>query len=695
MTLKELASSSIRIIIYLTIPILIFIIIYIFQNLSNTGESLSHSILNKTITKTELQLKMFINPVENSLKIAKEQGKLELFTNFESEKLNQFFIPVLRNTKHLSSVLFANSLGEEYLLLQEDSTWLNRLTTISDSKRTVTRYRWKYSENGGKELIDQWQLSREQDNNPITKDWYKDAILHNKYEWTKPYIFDTTNNAGITASIKWNHTVQDSSMKYVVAFDVLLEAVSSFTTNLKVSKNGMAFIFSEHEEMLGLPNTIKYRDKISREADVLKPYNELNITEVTQSINKWKERNNTSEPFNIEIDGNDWWVQIHKYSVTEKRILYIAVIVPENDFLEQTNKTKKLILWSFLFVAFLIIIIISSYNEKRKNVNLLKKQKDEISEYNKELNQQNEEIRAQRDEIETQRDVVVTQKDEIEEIHHELSESIDYATRLQTAILPETHVLEKHLSEHFILFKPKDKVSGDFFWWSHTEEHTVITAADCTGHGVPGAFMSMLGISFLREIVQKEYITHTGVILRKLRKEIVKVLRQTGESGTHKDGMDMALISLNHKTNTLQFSGANNPLYIITKNELQVLNNEDLTAIKFIDNSELKVEDSELKFYEIKPDKMPIAIYDKMDKFTTHEIQLHEGDQIYMFSDGFADQFGGAKGKKFKYKPFKKLLLENANKPMTKQQEILESAFINWKAHLEQIDDVVVLGIKI
>ncbi len=301
-------------------------------------------------------------------------------------------------------------------------------------------------------------------------------------------------------------------------------------------------------------------------------------------------------------------------------------------------------------------------------------QKNQIEQKNTELNQLIEEVTTQRDEIEKQKEIV-------EEIHYEVEQSIDYATRLQSTILPEEKLLGKHLTDHFVLFKPKDKVSGDFYWWTHIENHTIITAADCTGHGVPGAFMSMLGGSFLREIIEKEYITNTGLILKKLRKEIIKSLKQKGEVGEQKDGMDMAIISINHETNIVQFSGANNPLYIITNDKRNLTGFKNLLGIE--------------GFYETKPNKMPIAIYEKMDNFTTHEIQLEKGDQLYMFSDGFADQFGGPKGKKFKYKPFKKLLLENADKPMTKQKEILNYAFENWKGNIEQVDDVVVIGIKI
>ena len=351
---------------------------------------------------------------------------------------------------------------------------------------------------------------------------------------------------------------------------------------------------------------------------------------------------------------------------------------------EKAEKERQTTQRNMFIVAFSLMLILAgfifrSYKQKKKANILLAEQKDQIEEANEELYQQNEEIAAQRDEIEAQRDTVTEQKELLEDIHKEISESIDYATRIQGAVLPEKDVLEKHLSEYFVLFKPKNKVSGDFYWWTHIENHTVITAADCTGHGVPGAFMSMLGASFLREIVELEYVTHTGVILRILRREIIKSLKQKGESSEPKDGMDMAIISIDHEKSTVQFSGANNPLYIITNRKLG-----NIEPLKDIEN-----------FYEIKADKMPIAIYDKMDRFKTHEFKVEKGDMLYMFSDGFLDQFGGPKEKKFKSKPFKRLLSEIRNNSMTEQKEILNKTFENWKGELEQVDDVVVIGIKI
>lgn len=375
----------------------------------------------------------------------------------------------------------------------------------------------------------------------------------------------------------------------------------------------------------------------------------------------------------------------------------------ENELLKQGNELlikdkqldderlakQRIYLWAsaggFLLFSFLIFFILRGYRQKQKANILLSEQKKAIEVANTELNQQNEEIAAQRDEIESQKNLVTHQRDEIEEIHKEVSQSIDYAKRLQTAILPKPELLRKTIEDFFVLFMPKDKVSGDFYWWTEIDNKTIVTAADCTGHGVPGAFMSMLGVSFLKEIVNKEYVSKPALILKKLRKEIIKTLDQKGIAGEQKDGMDMALITFDKETYKLQFAGANNPLYIISKHDLS----DQLVDAKIMD------EGTGVVLYELKPDKMPIAIYEKMDPFRNYELQLNKGDRLYLFSDGFADQFGGPSGKKFMYKPFKRLLIDNCDKTMNEQIAILEKAFIEWRADEEQIDDVVVIGLKL
>jgi len=354
--------------------------------------------------------------------------------------------------------------------------------------------------------------------------------------------------------------------------------------------------------------------------------------------------------------------------------------------IERQETAKKTMIWMIVLVVVIAAVILVSLISVRKRNLLLAKQKLEIEEKNVDLEQKHEEIITQRDEIELQRDRLFEQKEEIQHINSEVTKSIEYARRIQSSALPDQSFLEKYVTDHFVFFKPRDIVSGDFYWFANVEKITIIVVADCTGHGVPGAFMSMLGMSLLKEIIVKEYITHPGVILRKMRKEIINALKQKGVSGEQSDGMDMALISLNHETNIMQFAGAYNPLYILREKKL--CNNKNLKGFKTLEG------DGHI-LHEIYADKMPIAIYDRMDKFFTHEIELLNGDLLYMFSDGYADQFGGPQGKKFKYIQFKRLILANANKSMTRQKESLDKTLEEWKGDLDQIDDIIVLGLRV
>ena len=269
-------------------------------------------------------------------------------------------------------------------------------------------------------------------------------------------------------------------------------------------------------------------------------------------------------------------------------------------------------------------------------------------------------LEEQNIEIKHQRDQIFQQKQEI-------TDSIHYASRIQTAILPPETLLDE-LKDHFILYKPRDIVSGDYYWMTQKDNKTIVVAADCTGHGVPGAFMSMLGISFLNEIVNKGDSTLPNDIMNNLRDNVVNSLHQTGEEGEQQDGMDLALCVIDNDKTKLWFAGAYNPLYLIRNNELT----------------------------EIKPDKMPIGIYkEKTDSFTNNEVPIQEGDAIYMFSDGYVDQFGGPKAKKFMSKNFKDLLLSIYNKTMEEQREILDTTIEDWKGDVEQIDDILVIGLRV
>lgn len=258
--------------------------------------------------------------------------------------------------------------------------------------------------------------------------------------------------------------------------------------------------------------------------------------------------------------------------------------------------------------------------------------------------------------------------DIIDEKNKDITASINYASRIQRAILPKTEEIRGLKRRLFILYIPKDIVSGDFFWFTKAGNKLIIAAGDCTGHGVPGALMSMLGISFLEEIVNSRRIMNPGKILDELRNEVQRALRQTGKRDEAKDGMDISLCVIDKGNKTISYSGAYNNLYLVRNDELT----------------------------EYQADRMPIGIFDLNNRhFSSQEINYTEGDIIYMFSDGYADQFGGPQNKKFKYTNLKALLIGNNRLTLTKQKHRLETVFYDWKGASPQIDDVLIIGYRL
>ncbi|MFC2116035.1 tetratricopeptide repeat protein [Bacteroidota bacterium] len=328
---------------------------------------------------------------------------------------------------------------------------------------------------------------------------------------------------------------------------------------------------------------------------------------------------------------------------TEKVERENVLLNTQNALQEAKNKRQRIFLISVIGISFIILLfgfITYRQYQAKKKANIL-------------LEEQNIEIKHQRDQIFQQK--------------QEITDSIQYASRIQNAILSPETMLNK-LQDHFILYKPRDIVSGDYYWMTLKDNKTIVAAADCTGHGVPGAFMSMLGISFMNEIVNKSDTKQANEILNQLRGNVISSLGQTGEEGEAQDGMDLALCVIDTSAMKIQYSGAYNPLYLIRNGEI----------------------------LEYKPDKMPIGIHRmKSDSFSNHDIDVQVGDALYMFSDGYVDQFGGTRQKKFMTKNFKELLLRINKKPMNEQKEILDKTILDWMGDVEQIDDILVLGLRI
>lgn len=280
-----------------------------------------------------------------------------------------------------------------------------------------------------------------------------------------------------------------------------------------------------------------------------------------------------------------------------------------------------------------------------------------------------EKVRLRTEEVVKQKEEIEIQSIKLATLYKHVTDSIRYAKRIQEAILPPEKVIRKLLPDAFILYKPKDIVSGDFYWLDEKNGRVLIAAVDCTGHGVPGAFMSIVGYNILHRAVNEYAATAPGIILDELSKGVSETLHQKSHETATKDAMDITLCSIDFNKRELEFAGAFNPLYILRDNIIQ----------------------------EYKADKFPIGMFvgDEMKNFTNNKVGLKKGDIVYLFSDGYSDQFGGPHGKKFMAKQFKSVLLGIQNIPMQDQRQFLDKTIEDWRGNEEQVDDILVIGIRI
>ncbi len=356
-------------------------------------------------------------------------------------------------------------------------------------------------------------------------------------------------------------------------------------------------------------------------------YDSINNQDNNKVLKEMQEKYE-SEKKQVEIDKQ-------KYDIAEKDL----------KLLEQN---KKAIIYISIIALALVIILFVLYQYKQKQ-------------------KSNTIILAQKKEVEKQKELIEIQKEMVEEKNKEITDSINYAKRLQEAILPPEKYFKTHLPDSFIFYRPKDIVAGDFYWMEVSESSNEIffASADSTGHGVPGALVSVVCSNALNRSVKEFKITSPAKILDKVRELVIETFEKS--ENTVEDGMDISLCYLDKKSLVARWAGANNPLWIIRNKEL----------------------------IEFKGDKQPIGKYELSEPFTEQKIQLQKGDIIYMFTDGIADQFGGPKGKKFKYKQLAEIILANAHLPLIEQKQKLEIEIKNWQGNIEQVDDMSLIAVQI
>lgn len=546
----------------------------------------------------------------------KKNGSFEIFTNAK-----EF------SSKHAHLLIFDN----------HDDLWVgyeNGVDKIEFDNKGKIKHIYHFGKDEGFSGI-------ETNKNAVYKDflgkiWFgtiKGAICFN------PHAEHLNKIPPITHLLALKITGQDSINEFH-KFQYNQEKFQEIPENIKLDYHLNNITFTVKGINLSVPHKVKYQWKLEgfdsdwNEPSTQSIINYTNLpygkyTFLVKSCNENDIWNTTPTSFKFEITSPFW----------KKNWFYI----------------------SFSIIIFIVIYLLFFWRVKR-----LERIKQELE--NK-VNIRTQELVKEKELVEIKNQEIENKRNELETKNTAITDSINYAKRIQQAVMsPKEGLIFSLQKNMFILYKPRDIVSGDFYWFSEKENRAYIVAADCTGHGVPGAFMSMLGITFLNQLVNEEHTENAGKILNNLRKKILSTLSNAEQQNQSPDGMDLALLIFDFNKNEVQFSGANNPLIYIHNNEIS----------------------------RIKGNKMPIGLSDYMEmSFTTHTFPFHKGDVFYIFSDGYADQFGGDHGKKFLTKSFKELLLEIHSQPLDEQKTILEDTIEDWKGDHFQVDDILVIGIKI
>ncbi|MBN2681441.1 MAG: SpoIIE family protein phosphatase [Bacteroidales bacterium] len=669
----------------------IFLLVFMWSNLNKSIELIAKNQIKETTQKFTYKLDSYFDQIRRDIKMTKELADNGFFEAEFDVSMNNLLFPIFNTSKQISTFAIARTDGNEFSLLREGDMFKNNLVYETDSGMNIYREQW-ILENDNREILKTW-TDTNAGYDPRTRTWFIGAskIEDNANPfWSQPYKNFFNSWPGITVSMKANSKKEGEFN--IVQYDIFLTEISQFTKELCFGKNGLVFILSENCEFIGLPKMIGISRNDSIGKYLMEDFSKINYQPINLSVANWEKQSKDSTIlFSYYALGEKWWACLSKYYLDNDRYFVMGVIVPESDFLSDIKNSRNIIVFCGVIFLFFILVVALGYFDKQRANRILTRQKKEIELQKSEIIQQKEEIISQRDEIEAQRDELSEKNHVLVEQKKEITDSINYAKRIQNALLPSTEFVNNNLGNHFIIFRPKDVVSGDFYWSTQINNNLIITVADCTGHGVPGAFMSMLGVSFLNEIVRKKHVTKASEVLDHLRESVIEALKQSGHKDSEsnnetmsnvKDGMDISLVVLDLKNNTCQWAGANNPLWIIRKN-IVVENFDDLADV----------------IEEYKPDKMPIAIHDTMNPFTNHEIVLNTGDRIFLLTDGYPDQFGGEKGKKFLHKRLKRLLVDSAELPIKQQGLLLSTRLDEWmnsfSKYYEQVDDITIIGFEV
>lgn len=475
---------------------------------------------------------------------------------------------------------------------------------------------------------------------------YRYPILNSVYEDKSGKIWIGTETGIIKYNPDYINKISNSPRIFLSTINLFGRPLNRSITKFKHNENN--FTFGYTGIWFTNPEALTYRYKLNG-YDLEWTYSKRNQPFTYSKLPPGKYRFEAQ----ASIDGKNWISTENSYF----------------SFLVNPPFWKR----AWFIILVILLIITGVYLYIRMRLANLKRAKEELEKEvlvrTEEIRNQNEELEAQKEEISAQRDLAQEQRDQIEHQKEEIQASIRYAHRIQTAALPPVSQMKNLLKDHFILNKPRDIVSGDFYWLAKREENIFFAVADCTGHGVPGAFMSMLGLSALNDIVKSLDTCTAAKIVDLLGERIKESLHQgEGDESSSTDGMDISLCIYNQESKTLQFAAAHNSLYIVRNGNMKI----------------------------IPADRIGIGSGDnKKYQFTNNVVEIESGDILYLFSDGFPDQFGGTDGKKYKYKNFREFLMKIHKEPLIRQKWLLDEEIEVWKLGYEQVDDIMLMGVKI
>jgi ligand-binding sensor domain-containing protein/serine phosphatase RsbU (regulator of sigma subunit) len=508
-------------------------------------------------------------------------------------------------------------------------------------------------------------------------------------------------NAFFPDSLKYNTNTPSVVLTDFMIFSSKVDVLNSDFLSENNIGNDIVLISDRYfmRKSIAYTDTIilSYREKVfSFEFAALHFSNPLKNKYKYRLVNfeeNWNEASNRNFVTYTNLDAGTYYFEVtaaNSDGIWSDKITQLTIIITP-PYWETWLFRISLILLVFGIVYFIYRSRINRIKNQKERLEVIVKERTyEIVQKNVLLEQQKEEIQTQANNLLTANTEITVQKELMEKAHKNITDSILYAKRIQSAVLPDPKFISMLLPEHFIVFKPRDIVSGDFYFIKQIKNFTLIAVADCTGHGVPGAFMSMLGITLLNEIISNKEISTSSQVLNELRIQIKKSLQQTGQLGEQQDGMDIAFCTINIETWEMSFAGAHNPLYLIRNYESGAFSEE---LIMNEPNSIFNKNNS--KLITIEADRQPVGIFLKEKPFSEQKFQLQKDDVFYLFSDGFQSQFGSEKNETFKAKRFKDILMEICGLSMSEQKLILENTFENWKGKIEQTDDVLIIGVKI